>query len=375
MTQQSQNPQQQNYGPAPTDRPPQQNGYGQQPYPPNYQQPPVYYPPMQPVQPVKKGFPVWAIFLLAIPIVIVGGCLVISLIVSSLASTAIQSAATAVSSDYNTVSGNSTVGSAAQVTPIQRDLSVTPARSFTYAGLQISVKKGQISNQITTNPARYRADSAHLDLTLTFTNPTASSISISSGLLQITLGDGTVYKKPFDFGVQQQDTQDQTFTFTVPPTATWSKAQLSLSQVDKVPVTIPLDAPVPAAAYPVNLAGTGSVNLKSPMVDYTLKSAKLDVDAAGKRAPTGKRYLVLTITIASHEPNSAYIGDGNFRLMVDGTPLAPDSTSIPLETGRADTTTNSEIVFLIPDNAQTATLQLGEKSRETGNISINLAAK
>ena len=353
-------------------------GYSQQPnYPPQgYPQQPGYYPPAQPVK--KSGFPVWAIFLLAIPIVAVAGCLIISLIVSSLASHAIDSAATAVSDGSGTIgaiSGQSgTVGTSEQVKPIQLDLATTPVRSFNYAGLKITVKKGQISNQVLSRPPRYRADAAHLDLTLTFTNPSSRDISINSVLLQITLADGSVYKNPFDFGVKQQDTQDQTYTFNnIPANATWSKAQLTLSQVGKEPVTIPLDGAVPAAAYPRNLSATGILNLKNPDVDYTLKDAKLDLDAHGNRAPTGQRYLIMTITITSHAPNGAYIGDDNFRLIIDGTPQAPDTTDIPLQTGYLDKTTDSTIIFLIPDSAQAATLQLGEKS-QIATIPVNLTA-
>lgn len=407
MTQQQQNPQQSNYGQNPNpsnyNQPGSpQNYYGQpqpyqppdpnyaqggQPYPqqpgyppqgpgqgypqPGYQQP-GYYPPAQPVK--KSGFPVWAIFLLAIPIVLVGGCLILSAIIGSVASHAIDSAATAVSDGTGTISGgNATVGAADQVKPIQLDVPATPVRSFTYAGLKITVKKAEISNQVLSNPPRYRADAAHIDLTLTFTNPTDRGITISSGLLQITLADGSVYKKPFDFGVNQQDTQDQTYTFQVPANATWDKAQLSLSQVGKEPVAIPLDAPVPAAAYPKTLAATGVLNLKNPDVDYTLKEAKFDLDAHGNRAPTGKRYLILTITITSHAPNGAYIGDDNFRLLLDGTPQAPDDTDIALQTGYLDKTTDSTIIFLVPDSAQNAMLQLGEKSQAT-TIPLNLTA-
>jgi flagellar basal body-associated protein FliL len=405
MTQQQQDPQQSNYGQPYQNGYGQsqngygqpQNGYGQPPYqnpgaqyqqpgqgypqqpnypPPGYPQQPGYYPPAQPAK--KGGFPVWAILLLAIPIVIVAGCLIVSLIISSLASHAIDSAATAVSDGSGTIgaiSGQSgTVGTSEQVKPIQVDLAATPVRTFNYAGLKITVKKGQISNQITSNPPRYRADLAHLDLTLTFTNPSARDISFSSALLQITLADGSVYKNPFDFGVRQQDTQDQTYTFNnIPANATWSKAQLTLSQVGKEPVTIPLDGAVPAAAYPKNLNATGTLNLKNPDVDYTLKDAKLDLDAHGNRAPTGQRYLILTITITSHAPNSAYIGDGNFRLIIDGTPQAPDSTDIPISTGNLDKTTDSTIIFLIPDSAQAATLQLGEQS-QVATIPVNLTA-
>jgi hypothetical protein len=422
MTQQQQDPQQSNYGqpyqnnnyggqPSYQDngygqsqngygQPPNsygqtQNGYGQaqnngpqyqqpgqsypqpQNYPPQgYPQQPGYYPPAQPAK--KGGFPVWAIFLLAIPIVVVAGCLIISLIVSSLASHAIDSAATAVSDGSGTIGAisgqNGTVGTSEQVKPIQVDLATTPVRSFNYAGLKITVKKGQISNQILSNPPRYRANAAHLDLTLTFTNPSSRDIQISSALLQITLADGSVYKNPFDFGVRQQDTQDQTYTFNnIPATATWSKAQLTLSQVGKEPVTLPLDGAVPAAAYPKSLSATGALNLKNPDVDYTLKDARLDLDAHGNRAPTGQRYLILTITITSHAPNGAYIGEGNFRLIIDGTPQAPDSSDIPIPTGNLDKTTDSTIIFLIPDSAQAATLQLGEQS-QLATIPVSLTA-
>lgn len=254
--------------------------------------------------------------------------------------------------------------------PVERVLSTTPPRSFKYADLQFTVTKGVISNKDT---AGSNPDVAALDLTLSVTNPTKDYVGVNTGLMQLKLGNGAVYKKRFDTGIQARDTNEYTLSFEVPLTTTWQGAQLSLDESDTEPATVVLEGAAPAPQYPLKLAAGAEATVKSPPLTYKLKDGLVDLDGMGKRAAKDKRYLVLSVVVSNKEQvGNVFVGSENFRIIVNGTPMSAEKLSPAAKAVDPLSEQEFQMAFLVPASATTAELQVGEASKDTASIPLDL---
>ena len=71
---------------------------------------------------------------------------------------------------------------------------------------------------------------------------------------------------------------------------------------------------------------------------YRLLSGTLDLDCHGKRAYAGKRFLSLNVRVTN---NSTFggglgMGDDNFRILADGTAIAPDNFINEVQSAQTD---------------------------------------
>jgi len=120
--------------------------------------------------------------------------------------------------------------------PVERPLPLASPRMTSYANLQISVTKGAIA--ATEVNGSDGSNSAVANMTLSITNTSNDSVRIKSGLWQLRLGDGAIYKEPFDDVFAARDTQERKLTFSVPTNAVWSGAQLIVDEQDKEPAVL-----------------------------------------------------------------------------------------------------------------------------------------
>jgi hypothetical protein len=319
------------------------------------------------------------LIVLAIVLVVVGSCVVGGyLFVSRTVAGITGGISTAISSDGISTEvaqfGDGTPIAGVTSAPIDRPLTTAP-RSFTYAGLQFTVVSGVISNSVPFGPAITNDASTHLDLNLSINNPTAASIYVPSALLQVTLGDGRVLKQPVDVGVQEQDTQAQTLSFTVPVTTTWSGARLTFSQLGDEPAGLPLDGAAAAATYPLALPASGSASIADQAMTYKVISATLDLDSFGKRVPSRQRYLNLTVEVGCQNTHACYVGSGNFRLLVGGQSQAAAQIDPVADAVGSDAQEDVRLAFLVAPAIQSAVLQVGDPaSGGTGQIQLDLSA-
>ncbi|MBI3968649.1 MAG: hypothetical protein HY329_23690 [Chloroflexi bacterium] len=258
-------------------------------------------------------------------------------------------------------------------TPVEREMPTDPPRSLKYADLEITAKKGTISNRLPGELPRYRSDGATLELTLAAVNPTAESARIDAGQLQLKLQDGSIHRAPLNIGVQARDSVDTRIRFEVPLTATWTGAQLTIDQLGKEPGVLPLDGPVPAKQFPAKLAGGAEVSVPTPPVTYKLIDVAVDLDGAGTRAPVGTWFVIFGV-LASNRDNrlDAFVGPGSFRLFVDGTPMTHQRLNPAAEAVGAGRSKEFRVTFTIPAATNSVELELGEADKGAKRIPVDL---
>lgn len=271
-------------------------------------------------------------------------------------------------------SAGSSVASAASAPTFERQLAPGAPRTAKYAGLQFTVTKGVISNRAPDVTDGDNSNPATADITLSVVNTLPEDVQLRNGLWQLRLGDGTTYKQPYEENITARDTQERKLSFRVPLAAKWDGAQLSFDEQDKEPAMIMLDGSSPQPPYPIRLAATGEATLKDPALVFTLTNASIDLDAFGRRAEQGKRYLNLTVRVANNETNAGEFLPEYIRLVVDGTPETPerDDNNTAVEPGSK---VEHTMAFVIPANASSVELQLGKSgAQETAKIPIDLKA-
>jgi hypothetical protein len=279
------------------------------------------------------------------------------------------------SSNPNSDGGNN-VGATAAASPLERPLQLSEPRTMKYANLQFTLTKAVISNRVTNDQPQDKANLALADLTFSVVNTLKDGVAIRSALWQLKLGDGSVYKLPYEDDLAPRDTKERMISFRVSPSSEWKGAQVSLDEQDKEPATVVLDGPAPPQQYPVKLASGGEATTKEPMMTYTILGASVDVDSAGQRAALGKRYLNLSVRVANKEPAGS---GGNFlpeffRLMIDGAPSAPENVS---DNNIINGQSSQDITmsFVIPESATKVELEVGKPDmQQTARIPIVLRA-
>ena len=260
------------------------------------------------------------------------------------------------------------VGPTATPVVVNRPLAGTLPREVRYSGLDFKVNAATVTNREPSNSSqapRYRSDQAYAVLDLLVTNPlTTETVYLDSDVVRLELADGKSYPESSGWsgGVDRQSSSDARLVFTVPYAATLKGAKLVLQGAGKQPASLPLDGPAPVAKYPIKLAAGQRATVGT--ANYTVLSAALDLDANGKRADAGKRFLLLKTRVenTSDFRGGMTLGGDNFRLVVDGVPLAPDVA--PSTVIDAKSTVEGDVVFAVPETATKADLQVGEVGRE-----------
>lgn len=258
---------------------------------------------------------------------------------------------------------------------VEHPLQLTSPRTMKYADLQFTVTKGVISNRAPDDADDSDANTATADITLSVVNTLKDMVRIRSGLWQLKLGNGSIYKQTYSDDLEARDTQERKVSFRVPASAKWDGAQLILDEQDKEPATLPLDGPQPQAQYPVKLSATGETTLKEAGMLFGILSASIDLDGFGSRAPAGKRYLIVSVRASNkNAPNGYPVAADTFRLLVDGTPSAPEKIDPCCEVVEQPGSKEFTMAFIVPATASSAELEVGEVGKETARISLDLQA-
>jgi hypothetical protein len=266
------------------------------------------------------------------------------------------------------------VAPATTASPFERPLQLTEPRTLKYANLQFTVTKALISNRVADDQPRDNSNPALADITLSVVNTLKDGVSIQSGMWQLKLGDGSLYKRTYSDNFAPRDTKERVISFHVPTSAQWNAAQLTLDEQDKEPATLVLDGPSQPQQYPAKLAAGAETTTKEPAMTYTILGATVDVDGAGVRAALGKRYLNLSVRVANKEAG----GGGGvflpefFRLLIDGTPAAPENMS-DNNIVNGQSSQDVTLSFVIPESATNVELEVGKPGiQETARIPIAL---
>jgi hypothetical protein len=272
--------------------------------------------------------------------------------------------------------GGNNGGATATASPFERPLQLTETRTLKYANLQFTLTKAVISNRVANDQPQDNTNLALADITFSVVNTLKDGVSIRSAIWQLKLGDGSVYKRPYEDNFAPRDTKERMISFRVPPASEWKGAQLTLDEQDKQPATLALDGPAPPQQYPAKLASGDETTTKEPVMTYTILAANMDVDGAGQRAVLGKRYLNLTIRVANKEAGGgggAFLPEF-FRLMIDGAPSAPENMS-DNNVVNGQSSQDVTLSFVIPESATKVELEVGKPAiQEIARIPIALTA-
>ncbi|MEP6922184.1 MAG: hypothetical protein ABI967_13740 [bacterium] len=270
-------------------------------------------------------------------------------------------------------SNSNTDGSAkATATPLERPLQITEPRTFRYANLQFTLNKAVISNRVANDQPQDNTNQALADITFSVVNPLKDAVSIRGALWQLKLGDGSVYKQPYEDNLASRDTKERMITFRVPLSSEWKGAQLTLDEKDKEPATLVLEGSAQPQLYPAKLVSGDETTTKAPGMTFTILDASVDVDGAGQRAALGKRYLNLLVRVANKEAGG---GGGEFlpeffRLMIDGVPSAPENMS-ENNISNGQSSQDVTLSFVIPESATKVELEVGKPDiQQTARIPI-----
>jgi hypothetical protein len=277
--------------------------------------------------------------------------------------------------DLQEITENPLGGSSEEIEPFELPLDAALPRSVTYANLEWTVTEATIDNtKISLFQTDKRTDEYHAaHITLEVKNPLIGYMSLDSGLLRLRMG-GEMYEpdesRPLDMPRGGEDRESH-LVFRVPLDATWQGAALVIAESGKVPAELVLDGPAPEREFPMALGSGATATTQE--TDYKIMSAVLGLDYRGKRIEEGKRYLALTMRVTFNgQPNLAVTGE-NFRLLVDGAPMAPIDSII--EVIDPNSFKEGEVVFEIPASVTQAALQVGETAQgETAQIPLDLAA-
>jgi hypothetical protein len=271
---------------------------------------------------------------------------------------------------------NSNSGATATASPFEHPLQLTEPRTLKYANLQFTLTKAVISNRVANDQPQDNANLALADITFSVVNTLKDGVGIRSAMWQLKLGDGSVYKRPYEDNFAPRDTKERMISFRVPPSSEWKGAQLTLDEQDKEPATLALDGPASPQQYPTKLASGDETTTKEPVMTYTILGAAVDVDGAGQRVALGKRYLNLSVRVANKESGGgggAFLPEF-FRLMIDGVPSSPENMS-DNNIVNGQSSQDVTLSFVIPESATKVELEVGKPAiQETARIPIALKA-
>jgi hypothetical protein len=270
---------------------------------------------------------------------------------------------------------NSNGGATATASPFERPLQLTEPRTLKYANLQFTVTKALISNRVADDQPQDNSNPALADITLSVVNTLKEGVGIQSGMWQLKLANGSIYKRTYSDNFAPRDTKERMISFHVPTSAQWNGAQLTLDEQDKEPATLALDGPAQPQKYPAKLASGNEATTKDPVMTYTILGAAVDVDGSGQRAALGKRYLNLSVRVANKETGlgGEFLPEF-FRLSIDGVPSAAENMS-DNNVVNGQSSQDVTLSFVIPASANKVELEVGKPGvQETARIPIALGA-
>ncbi len=256
--------------------------------------------------------------------------------------------------------------------PVELALQSTQPRMFKYANLQYTVTKAVISVRVADDLPIDNSKPAVADVTFSIVNMAKEGVSIRNGQWQLKLGDGSVYKRPYEDNLEPRDTQERKISFHVPESSQWTGSQITLDEQDKEPATIMLDGPISPPQYPMTLnLKSDEKTTKDPTITYAVQSANIDMDGFSQRAASGKRYLNLTVHITCKDGGNEFLPEF-FRLLIDGAPSLPENSSdntvltCPVSQDYA-------MSYVVPASAAAVDLEVGKTGVEkTETIPIDL---
>jgi hypothetical protein len=269
------------------------------------------------------------------------------------------------SADPGNASPTGTTAPEVGIIKIARTLSNNPAVTFRYAGIDFTVKKALITNELPHFQGRYSDTDTTIYLTLSGSNDSKDFARITSGLLTLTL-DGNQYKKPLATGIQSRDTGSVAFEWDNVPLATdWKGAALNINEENKEPVTVTLDDPQPST-YPIMLTPGADAVAGSYPITYSVTLAQIGLDGISsnslmEQADQGSRFVTIKFSATNQTPNrDAYLAADYATLLADGKPVKPDYLDPAADAIKPLNTSKFTAWYVVPADTKSLVLEVGD---------------
>lgn len=258
--------------------------------------------------------------------------------------------------------------------PVERQLQLQQPRVLNYADLQFTATKAVVSNRIDDLLPSDNARPEIADITFSVVNTLKDAVRIESGLWQLRLADGTVYKQVYSDALEPRDTRDRKVSFRVAANSQLAGSQISLDEQGKEPATLMLDGALKPPVYPANVATSGvETKAKQGTLTYNIIKATMDEDAFGKRSALDRLYLNLTVRVIDRGEagGGGYFLPEYFRLVTDGNPSQPEHSSESLLNSGG--TQDYMMSYVVPKNVNMVDLEVGKPDEgQTAKIHLDL---
>ncbi len=258
-------------------------------------------------------------------------------------------------------------------TPVVLKPTIQLPLSVHYADAKITLTDAEITDQMPDFTLINQPSPLYAVLTFQLVNPNSYSVRFNNAVLSLKLKTSDPINKNIDQYLNAQDSEKLTEVFNLPNGATWDGASLSLAEEGKEPALMSLDGPTAPTGFPVEIKAGQQASVNTPSLTYKVKSGTVDLDGRGVRADKGNEYLTLVVDATCTGIASCYVGPESFRVIEGDTPQAAlylDPAAIAV--GK-DTTQSITLNFQIPANSQQVTFQVGESSKDTVKITLDLS--
>lgn len=275
-------------------------------------------------------------------------------------------------------------------------------RDATFANLTYTVVEARVSNQDLRSYAEGTEPEAtgtwHLILDVQVANPTGRQIESDADAISLEVGDETAgvaddFLTDATGFIPANETVDGFLAFEIGVDAPVAEAVLVLGAAPDRRVRLPITGDVPEPDLPIELTVSGTADGTGPTNGGTIRFELLDAtlfddlphgdttSPTGERADEGEIFLQVHLRATKIEGRGGdLLGDGAFRLLVDGVPRGPfDSATAPdgstqTPTAEPDVAVDAWVLFAIDASADTYVLEVGDLDEAPGSVPIDLPA-
>jgi hypothetical protein len=239
---------------------------------------------------------------------------------------------------------------------------ITLNTTVTYAGVTMTVQNVQQAQRFIDDKVTSAAQVMRVDLKAA--NQTSVPVNVAyPSLFHLILPGGKLVAPTYvkgRIGLPAGATQSVVIDFPLTTALPASKLTLRLGAANEVQMDIPLGAHADLNQYAPR---TETINqqLQYYGLNYTLVNEVSQLSIAGQQAPSGMRYVVITLSVDNTLSQTAIPGSpyDYVRLKVGATMLTPVDATLPVSFATGVTGQRGTVTFLVPQQATSVTFLLG----------------
>ncbi|GCE25233.1 hypothetical protein KDA_07170 [Dictyobacter alpinus] len=266
------------------------------------------------------------------------------------------------------------IGKATQATITTSDLQTT----VNYAGMDVTLLNAQQADNFIDDPQTHTDGMLRLHIQAMNKNKKAGTLFYST-IAHLALPGGKelapIYASDYS-AIAPGETKSSSVDFAVPSATKVNQLTLLLGDPAEARLNIPLQAHADMGKYAPK---TSTINKKASYLslDYLVTQTTTSWSLDGQQAPKGMHYLSVTMKVGNPLTQTVIAGSpfDYMRMKAGNATVAPEQATVPLKFAPQAADQDGEAVFLIPQDATTATLLLGSNTGDgfdPGTIEITL---